>query len=102
MKSPKMDKVEGTEGVNGEKILLDSTLRPERWADYIGQATIKENVRVLLTAARERNHVPEHLLFYGPPGLGKTTLAYLIAKEIGADIKVTSGPAIEKGSDLAS
>lgn len=81
---------------------LDQTLRPSRWDDYIGQKNIKDNLHILLTAAKERNHPPEHILFYGPPGLGKTTLAHLIAKETGAQIKVTSGPAIEKVGDLAS
>src|SRR3989344_6074137 len=81
---------------------LDQTLRPSRWDEYVGQDNIKENLKILLTAAKQRGHPPEHLLFYGPPGLGKTTLAYLIAKEINTQIKATSGPAIEKVADLAS
>lgn len=90
--------------VGGEKDVtsLDTALRPSRWDEYIGQKTIKENLRVLLGAAQERKHAPEHVLFYGPPGLGKTTLAHLIAKEMNAQMKVTSGPAIEKVGDLAS
>ena len=85
-----------------EALFLDMTLRPSRWEDYIGQENIKNNLSILLTAARERNHPPEHILFYGPPGLGKTTLAHLIAKETNSQIKITSGPAVEKISDLAS
>jgi len=81
---------------------LDHTLRPSRWDDYIGQQNIKDNLAILITAAQERNHPPEHMLFYGPPGLGKTTLAHLIAKETGSQMKSTSGPAIEKVGDLAS
>ncbi len=81
---------------------LDQTLRPARWDEYIGQKHIKDNVKILLRAAEERGHIPEHLLFYGPPGLGKTTLAHLIAKETGRQMKITSGPAIEKVGDLAS
>lgn len=81
---------------------LDQTLRPSRWDEYIGQQNIKDNLHILITAAQERKHPPEHVLFYGPPGLGKTTLAHLIAKETGAQMKVTSGPAIEKVGDLAS
>jgi Holliday junction DNA helicase RuvB len=85
-----------------ETTFLDLTLRPNTFDEYIGQEGIKENLKILLKAAKERNHPPEHLLFYGPPGLGKTTLAYLISKETNSQIKVTSGPAIEKVGDLAS
>ncbi|MGC9605381.1 MAG: Holliday junction branch migration DNA helicase RuvB [Minisyncoccia bacterium] len=85
-----------------EEVFLDQTLRPTRWDDYIGQKSVKDNLHILLSAAKERSHPPEHILFYGPPGLGKTTLAYLVAKETGAEIKVTSGPAILKVGDLAS
>jgi len=85
-----------------EDIFLDQTLRPEVWDDYIGQENIKANLKILLTAAEQRSHPAEHILFYGPPGLGKTTLAHLIAKETRRQIKITSGPAIEKVGDLAS
>lgn len=81
---------------------LDATLRPDSWDGYIGQGHIKDNVQILLAAAREREHPPEHLLFYGPPGLGKTTLAHLIAREMSAQVRATSGPIIEKVGDLAS
>lgn len=82
--------------------VLDQTLRPSRFDEYIGQQNIKDNLTILLEAAKQRNHPPEHILFYGPPGLGKTTLAHLIAKEIGVQMKITSGPAIERVGDLAS
>ena len=82
--------------------LVDSQLRPSTWDEYIGQQLIKDNLHILLTAAEKRKQQPEHILFYGPPGLGKTTLSHLIAKETGRNIKITSGPAIEKVGDLAS
>lgn len=94
--------IDKTEKVYVEDKVLDQTLRPTRWDDYVGQEPIKQNLNILLSAAKERNHPPEHVLFYGPPGLGKTTLAHLIAKEISAPIKITSGPAIERVGDLAS
>lgn len=81
---------------------LDHTLRPHKWNEYVGQEHIKENLRVLITAAREREHTPEHTLLYGPPGLGKTTLAHLIAEELGTPLKATSGPVIERVGDLAA
>ncbi len=85
-----------------EPLGLDQELRPQAWDEYVGQNHIKENVKILLRAAGERKQTPEHILFYGPPGLGKTTLAHLIAKELRAQMKITSGPAIEKVGDLAS
>jgi holliday junction DNA helicase RuvB len=81
---------------------LDSTLRPKEWNDYVGQQSIKDQVSIVLEAAKFRGESPEHMLFYGPPGLGKTTLAHLISHEMNANIKITSGPAIEKVGDLAS
>jgi len=82
--------------------VLDPQLRPNTWDEYIGQQSIKDNLHILLTAAAKRKQQPEHILFYGPPGLGKTTLSHLIAKEMKTEIKITSGPAIEKVGDLAS
>jgi holliday junction DNA helicase RuvB len=87
---------------NKDYDFLDQTLRPSKWDEYIGQENIKKNLQILLGAAKEREHPPEHLLFYGPPGLGKTTLAHLIAKETSSQMRSTSGPAIEKVGDLAS
>lgn len=85
-----------------EEKSLDITLRPQAWDEYIGQENIKKNLKILLKAAKERNEPTEHLLFYGPAGLGKTTLAHIVAKEMRASIKISSGPAIEKVGDLAS
>ncbi len=81
---------------------IDLTLRPTEWDEYIGQEKIKDNLKTILSAARKRGEVADHLLFTGPAGLGKTTLAYLVAREMGGLIKTTSGPALEKAGDLAA
>lgn len=86
----------------GEDEVLDCTLRPKSWRDYVGQEKIKENIRIIIAAAKQRNQAPDHFLFYGNPGLGKTTLAHLVAGELGKEIKITSGPAIERAGDLAA
>ncbi len=85
-----------------DDLSLDLCLRPQVWNDYIGQDNIKQNLSIILRAAKERNEPIEHLLFYGPAGLGKTTLAHLIAKEMNTPMKITSGPALEKVGDMAS
>ncbi len=82
--------------------ILDSSLRPKNWADYVGQEKIKENLKIIITAAKQRGQSPDHLLFYGNSGLGKTTLAHLVALEMGKKIRMTSGPAIERAGDLAA
>lgn len=81
---------------------LDAALRPDIWEEYVGQGHVKANVQIVLEAAKMRGDMPEHLLFYGPPGVGKTTLAHLIAVTLDAPIKSTSGVAIERAGDLAA
>lgn len=88
--------------VTEEDEKIESTLRPQRMDDYIGQSKAKETLKVYIEAAKRRNDPLDHVLFYGPPGLGKTTLAGVIANEMGTHMKVTSGPAIEKPGDMAA
>ncbi|MBQ9019469.1 MAG: Holliday junction branch migration DNA helicase RuvB [Bacilli bacterium] len=85
-----------------EDDVLDNTIRPESIDEYIGQKEVKENIRVFIKAAKMRNEPLDHVLLYGPPGLGKTTLAFIIAHELGTNIKTASGPSIEKSGDLAA
>jgi len=88
--------------LNKEDESLDFTLRPKNWSDYVGQDKIKQNIQIIIAAAKKRSQSPDHLLLYGNSGLGKTTLAQLVALQMQKDIRITSGPAIERAGDLAA
>lgn len=90
------------ESIAKDDITIDSALRPSSFDEYVGQEVVKRNVKVIVEAARQRGESADHLLFYGQAGLGKTTLANLVAKEMGANIRTTSGPVLEKTGDLAA
>ena len=81
---------------------FEKSIRPDSFDEYIGQTDVKENIKVFVKAAKIRNTNLDHVLLYGPPGLGKTTLAHIIANELGSNIKTASGPTIEKSGDLAA
>src|SRR4029434_2928032 len=85
-----------------DDVNYDANLRPRGFDEYVGQDRVKENLKVAIAAARARGDVLDHILFHGPPGLGKTSLAYIIAREMGVNIKATSGPIIERAGDLAA
>ena len=86
--------------LNNEDQAIDVMLRPTSWREYVGQEKVKRQLRVMLDAAKGRSEVCDHLLFYGQAGLGKTTLAHLVAKELNAALKITAGPTLEKVGDL--
>lgn len=90
----------GSEGLEEEKLFV--SLRAESWSEFFGQEKVKESIRTAIQAARNRKEPIDHILLYGPPGLGKTTLAHIISREMGTNIRVTSGPAIERAGDLAA
>ena len=97
-----MGRMISTDVHNEEEKKLEATLRPQMLDDYIGQSRIKEMMKVYIAAAKSRSESMDHVLFYGPPGLGKTTLSGIIANEMGVNMKVTSGPAIEKPGEMAA
>ena len=96
------DQTSVVDAVSDEEEQLYQSLRAGSWGEFAGQEKVKKSLKIALTAARGRGEVLEHTMFYGPPGLGKTTLAHIIAREMGANIRITSGPALERAGDLAS
>ncbi|MDR3294819.1 MAG: Holliday junction branch migration DNA helicase RuvB [Clostridiales Family XIII bacterium] len=96
------DRIITSEHLDGDEATEEQSLRPKRLSEYIGQKNVTENLKIFIQAAQMRGEPLDHVLFYGPPGLGKTTLAGIIAYELGVDLRITSGPAIERAGDLAA
>ena len=95
------EKITSPENMNDD-LKLDVTLRPKQLSEFVGQDKLKENLKIFITAAKQRKEPLDHCLFYSPPGLGKTTLSHIIANEMGVNIRATSGPVLERVGDLAA
>ena len=96
------DQFKNSEAVSSEEENFERALRPKELVDYVGQEKIREQLEIFIGAAKKRKEPLDHLLLFGPPGLGKTTLAHIIANEMGVNLKQTSGPVLEKTGDLAA
>ena len=96
------DQFKNSEAVSGEEENFERALRPKELVDYVGQEKIREQLEIFIGAAKKRKEPLDHLLLFGPPGLGKTTLAHIIANEMGVNLKQTSGPVLERSGDLAA